>query len=408
MIKTKKSIVAFFTIVITSIFLFAFGNKNVVKEINKIDYSGKNSLFIKYEGDSISFNWITNKTDEGFYQLKKSDDTLISEGLTSKNRVHQVKIAAKIIKETTFIFGGKNTKRHSINLYPDPKLENSNFKNVDSIFVVGDVHGKYDRLTKLLQNSNIIDENLNWIAGKANLVFLGDLFDRGNKVINVLWFIYELEHKAQKHGGKVHLVLGNHEIMVMSKDLRYISKKDKNISIAYKVKFDELFHPKETLLGNWLKSKASVLKVDMALFAHGGVIDLKSESIEKFNKKANSYIDHPAFLDLMKKIPDTIAYSKENWLDIKYFFYGEKSPYWFRGYANTTNFERKLKSVLRKYDTKVHVVGHTKHESITKRYKGRLITTDLNNKVTQLLLLVKKKNKYLTYTINSEGLKTKL
>ena len=48
------------------------------------------------------------------------------------------------------------------------------------------------------------------------MVFLGDLFDRGNDVVRTLWFIYRLEREARKQGGAIHVVLGNHEIMTFS------------------------------------------------------------------------------------------------------------------------------------------------------------------------------------------------
>jgi hypothetical protein len=48
-------------------------------------------------------------------------------------------------------------------------------------------------------------------------------------------------------------------------------------------------------------------------------------------------------------------------------------------------------------------VAHTPLETITQRYNGKLLTTDLNEAATQLLLLVKKRNKYLKFKIDSSG-----
>lgn len=400
-----KFLVKIFCFVLMIVFLLSLNNtENIFK--NKFDYSGTNGLFIEYIDDGISFNWITNQVDSGYYQLKNQKNKLIEEGFTPKNRVHHIQINTKIDDGLRLTFGGKNSQNHTTLLYPNPKLEKSNYTNVDSIFVVGDVHGEYDRLVNLLITSNVIDSDLNWIAGSSHLVFLGDLFDRGNKVTKTLWFIYELEQQAKKFDGKVHLVLGNHEIMVMSKDLRYLSKKEKNLSIAYKVSYDKLFHPKKTILGNWLKSKTSVLKIDDILFAHGGVSDLEGKSIKKFNKQASDYIDHPAFLDLMKSKPVISQYKAEEWMRLRQFFYGENSPYWYRGYSLSDTLIVPLNNILKKYEAKIHIVGHTPSESIRKKYQGKLITTDLNQKATQLLLLINKNGGYETFKYNIDGVKT--
>ncbi len=64
--------------------------------------------------------------------------------------------------------------------------------------------------------------------------------------------------------------------------------------------------------------------------------------------------------------------------------------------------------MLRKYHSKIHIVAHTPLESITQKYKGKLLTTDLNEAATQLLLLVRNKNKYAKYKIDSTGTITEL
>tara|TARA_R110001583_G_scaffold170892_2_gene324355 strand:+ start:121 stop:1356 length:1236 start_codon:yes stop_codon:yes gene_type:complete len=367
-----------------------------------LDFSGTNSLFIEYK-DGLNFNWITNKKDSGYYELRDSKDKLITQGKTSFSRVHQIKIPTEIKSYLTFKFGGVNSKKHTIKLQEQKNTPILTPKNIDSIYVIGDVHGRYDKLIHLLQKSKVIDHNLNWIAGKASLVFLGDVFDRGNQVTKVLWFINQLEEKAKNAGGKVYLVLGNHEIMIMSKDLRYLSRKESSIPLAYKVTYDYLFHPKKSYLGNWLRSKKSVLKIDNALFAHGGIIDLQTKNIYEFNQKVSSYLIKPEFLDLMKKSPDTTKYKAIDWHQMKHFFYSDKSPFWYRGYVYSDTLNKQLRAMLKKYDSKIHIVAHTPLKTITEKYNGKLLTTDLNDAATELLLLVKKKKRYKKYKINSDG-----
>src|SRR4030042_1464802 len=85
-----------------------------------------------------------------------------------------------------------------------------NHDSVEKILVIWDIHGGYDSLVKLLINNSIIDIHLNWNWDKGHLVFLGDIFDRGDKVTEALWLIYKLDHQAMSQGGAVHLLYGNH------------------------------------------------------------------------------------------------------------------------------------------------------------------------------------------------------
>lgn len=388
--------------------LLSLGLKSIVKESdsannqNKYTYSGEYGLFIE-EGNKLKFNWFTQESTKGIYKLLKSDGSMIAEGKTDPSKVHKFSIDYKIKNNVVFKFGGENETMHKVILKPNSTLQKSNFSNIDSIFVIGDVHGRYDQLINLLKKSKIINNDLDWIAGNSHLIFLGDLFDRGSDVTKVLWFIYELEDKAKAVGGKVHLVLGNHEIMTMTKDLRYVNPKEIAIAGAFGKKYDELFHPTKSFLGKWLSSKASVLKIDKVLFAHGGVVDLETGSIEGFNQLVNSYMKQPVYLDIMQDKPDSTKYDVNKWNDMRYFFYNEESPFWYRGYVQSDTLKPQLNSMLRKYNSNLHVVAHTPLENITQRYGGKLLTTDLNVAATQLLLLVKSKRKYNRYKIDSSG-----
>ena len=294
----KNKHITYIILGVVTILTLSFGsnkteiNDNLIKR--NFNFSGTNSLFIE-TNNGLKFNWITSKKDIGIYELIGKDKSVISKGKTNIGRVHSISIDQKIKENLIFRFGGENESINEVKIRPTPLNNKSIFKNVDSLFVVGDVHGRYNELINLLQKSQIIDIDLKWIAGKSHLVFLGDLFDRGNDVTKVLWFIYELEQKAELAGGKVHLVLGNHEIMTMTKDLRYISAKESTIAGVYKIKYDYMFHPTKSFLGSWLSSKPSVLKIDKNLLAHGGVVDLGTNSIPKFNQTVHSYIHSPMF-----------------------------------------------------------------------------------------------------------------
>ena len=370
-------------------------------------YDGTYSLYVSYDS-GMTINWITNKEQSGKVIIKDESGNTLEEATTEASRVHKYVPNQKPSKDVLLEFGGEETGMESVKLRSNLKREKGVFKNVDSVYLIGDVHGMYDSLINLLQKSGVIDENLKWKAGGAHLVFLGDLFDRGNDVTKVLWFIHELEPQAAKMGGKVHLLLGNHEIMVTTKDLRYLGRKEKALSIGYKTGYDIMYHPTKSYLGAWLTSKPSVIKIDGLILAHGGIVDLGTPHIEEFNDQAFKYRREEMYLDLMRDHADSAAYDAERWFKMKQFFYSDLSPFWYRGYVQSDTLGKQLNQMLNKYDSRVHVVGHTPQETITSRYNGKLITTDLNEKATKLLLMKRKKRKYERFVIDSNGEMTEL
>jgi hypothetical protein len=85
-----------------------------------------------------------------------------------------------------------------------------------------DVHGAYDELTGLLKTAKVVDQDLRWSAGRAHVVSLGDLLDRGADSRKVMDLLMRLQDEAAAAGGRMHVVLGNHEAMNVLGDLRYV------------------------------------------------------------------------------------------------------------------------------------------------------------------------------------------
>lgn len=101
----------------------------------------------------------------------------------------------------------------------------SDFRITDArrIVVVADVHGGYQELLSVLRATTVIDDSLQWRGGETHLVSLGDLLDRGPGSREVLDLLMRLEREARDAGGAVHVILGNHEVMNIVGDLRYVS-----------------------------------------------------------------------------------------------------------------------------------------------------------------------------------------
>ena len=100
------------------------------------------------------------------------------------------------------------------------------FQDIERVVAFGDVHGAYDALVTTLQNAGVIDENLVWIGGRTHLVSTGDLLDRGAKSRHVMDLMIRLEREAEEAGGRVHQLLGNHEVMNLIGDLRYVADEE--------------------------------------------------------------------------------------------------------------------------------------------------------------------------------------
>ncbi len=100
------------------------------------------------------------------------------------------------------------------------------FSTNETIVSVGDIHGAFDNFVNIMQKAELLDKDNNWVGGKTHFVSTGDILDRGPDSRKVLNLLMKLEKQAAKAGGKVHFLLGNHEVMNLIGDRRYISKEE--------------------------------------------------------------------------------------------------------------------------------------------------------------------------------------
>jgi len=98
--------------------------------------------------------------------------------------------------------------------------------DVDRVVALSDPHGAYPALLETLKNADVIDADLNWSGGTTHLVITGDMLDRGAESRKIMDLVMALEAQAPESGGMVHLTLGNHEVMNLVGDLRYVSPEE--------------------------------------------------------------------------------------------------------------------------------------------------------------------------------------
>ncbi len=130
------------------------------------------------------------------------------------------------------------------------------------------VHREYDIAGKVIASKiyndlgevvseGIIDEDFNWTYGDGHLIISGDLFDRGYHITECMWLLYKLESEAEAQGGKLHLIIGNHEMFNMTDDWRYVEVKYFNDAHLMGKRMSELYDS-DTELGRWLRTKSSI------------------------------------------------------------------------------------------------------------------------------------------------------
>jgi hypothetical protein len=191
----------------------------------------------------------------------------------------------------------------------------STWNGVERVVAFADVHGAYTELVALLQANGMIDGELRWSGGRTHLVSLGDLLDRGDDSRKVMDLLMRLQGEAAAAGGRVHVVLGNHEAMNVLGDLRYVdageyaayaADEDATERAERKAEFlsrqpgataedfERLFPPgyfaHRRLLGpdghygKWLLGLPAAIRIDDTVYMHGGPSTLlHGRSLERLN-----------------------------------------------------------------------------------------------------------------------------
>jgi hypothetical protein len=220
---------------------------------------------------------------------------------------------------------------------------------VNRIIVIGDLHGDWETTIKSLKLGKLIDDNNNWIGGDTVVVQVGDQIDRCRlngipceninatlddeaSDIKILEFFTNLHMQAQKYGGAVYSLLGNHEIMNVEQDFRYVSYKgfkqfenykiDNNIVKDGKTVRSYLFKPGNKISEFLACTRQVALIIGSNIFIHAGILPIIAE---KYSVKS---INQIMTLYLLDRIKD----SDENYNTI--FNGNDYSPLWNRIYGN--------------------------------------------------------------------------
>ncbi len=282
------------------------------------------------------------------------------------------------------------------------------------IVAVGDLHGDYKAWTEIARAAGLVDAEGHWIGGSATLVQLGDITDRGPDSLLIIRSLQQLAAEAPAVGGRVVVMLGNHEAMNVVGDLRYVvpgefaafadrqsvarrervyAQERRKLEAAARSKGRPAL-PSEVRdqwlartplgwvehraawaptgeIGQWAARNPAVIKIGDTLFAHGGIsAEYAKFPLDVINRRAAA---------AMKSADDSDASILNDPL----------GPLWYRGLVmrdadaqgrrgtSPRSMDAELREVLSAYGAQRMVIGHTPTlTGVGITNSGRLIRVD--------------------------------
>lgn len=240
-------------------------------------------------------------------------------------------------------------------------------------FVMSDPHARLNLVVSLLKGNGVINDKLHWTYGDNQLVVIGDIFDRGYDAPQILWLFYKLEAEAEACGGRVSVLLGNHEPMELSGDMRYAKPKYKMLADTLGISYRHLLGA-NTELGRWLATRNVMQVIGRNLFVHAGI------SKDFYDRNLSiPMVNDTICSALFMKSKQRKAHS-----EFCKFLYGNRGPIWYRGLVDKAEKwspvpNDTLDMILRRYDVDRIFVGHSMFKDVTSYYKGKVIDVNVNN-----------------------------
>ena len=245
----------------------------------------------------------------------------------------------------------------------------SEYNDGQPIIALSDLEGNFVAFKDFLVAHGVINSELEWMFGKGHLVLVGDMVDRGFSTTQLLWLIYRLEQQAERQGGHVHYIIGNHELKNLHGNFQ--SAADKYMAIAGilgKQQFD-LFGPNSEI-GRWLESKNVIEKINGHLFAHGGLhkdFATLNLSIDEINSIAREH--YRQFNYTQRGLSEAKALITSNKTGVA----------WYRGYFKDDIEQDELHSLLQHFGATSIVVGHTLQFKVNQQFDYQLFAIDVKH-----------------------------
>lgn len=226
------------------------------------------------------------------------------------------------------------------------------------LVAVGDLHGDLDATRAALRLAGAIDDRDHWSGGKLVLVQTGDQLDRGDGEHAILDLLDRLTDEARAAGGAVIALDGNHEVMNVQLDFRYVTDaglKDfgelpgAGANDARLLQLPEAQRARAAAflpgapIARRLARRGVVALVGDTVFVHGGLLPKHVRyGLDRMNREVSAWMDGSA-----RELPALVT--------------GEDGPIWLRRYSAAADAEdcRVLAETLAMIPARRMVVGHT-------------------------------------------------
>ena len=270
-----------------------------------------------------------------------------------------------------------------------------NIQTSERVIAVGDIHGAHDAFLTILRAAGLADGRGRWTGGRAILVQTGDVLDRGADSRKVLDLLRRLERDAARAGGAVHALLGNHEVMRLVRDWRYVSAGEyaafttsdsaslrervaaavepdaarraaliKDVPLGM-LEMQRAFLP-DGEYGRWLRERPVAVKVNGVMYVHGGL------------SPQTALLGCAGVNTAVKK--EIAAASPAPAEAAAWLASSETGPLWYRGLAEEAEpaFGAAVTALLEQAGARAIVVGHTVADGmrIRTRFDGRVVLID--------------------------------
>lgn len=344
------------------------------------------SAYLSVAAVSPTFNDSTEtlilKSVDGPYLFRDKEGAKMVRVVQSATQFHIMEEFVEIDENTVIecVVDNADNDAFSIPIIDKIKVPKSVYKQPKKLLSISDIEGNFNAFYSLLVANGVMDKAYNWTFGEGHLVLNGDFVDRGKNVTQILWLVYKLEQAAEKAGGVVHFILGNHEVLNLEGKLNYVDKK--YIKLAQKITgttnekaaYQNLMNDNQELV-KWMKSKNAIEKVGNILFVHGGISpELVGTrfSIEEINSIIRKRLKNGPSKNRFDKMDED-------------FLFASHGPLWYRGLAVPyRNYYKKCTSkevykALKHFKVDYISIGHTIAKEVSLDYNGRVIRTDVSH-----------------------------
>ena len=319
--------------------------------------------------------------------------------------------------------GALLTSAHAAEPQPAQREAIWEWTGVPRVVAIGDLHGSHNKLVRLIESAGLVDAELDWSGGADHLVVAGDFLDRGPGGREIMDLLRRLQREAGASGGRVHVLLGNHEVMNLMRDTRYVSaaayldfagEKDRaerraawrsysrsrmdqaglaQIRRDFQQRYPEGFFGRRRAFeldgeyGAWLAALPAVVKIDGVLYVHGGLTeDFAALGVDGINHRVlealrrhlelraeledagvlSNHLDTNEIFDAASRIADR---PRHRWAETARKLrdstldeaLGARGPLWYRGTAleDERIEQQTLERVLELLDARAMVIAHT-------------------------------------------------